>query len=92
MDISKPPDAEGLKNFSGLWQWLVFFGGLVFSGGAIEYWMSRRYVTKAELKMYQDNCQKNILNQLEIALLKNNERLEERMVDAVSNAVKESLK
>jgi hypothetical protein len=70
MDISKPPDASELKAASGIWQWLLFFGGLVFSGGAIEFWLNRRYVTKKELQTFQASCQRHIMDQLEIALLK----------------------
>ena len=90
MDISKPPDHNDLKAAGGMWQWLMFFGGLVFSGGAIEFWLNRRYVTKNELKTFQVNCQRHIMDQLEIALLKNNDRLEERMIAAVSTAIKEA--
>ena len=74
---------------SGVWNYLVFFGGLVVSGGFVEYMISRRYVTKDELKTYQSGCRQHILDQLEIALLKNNERLEDRMIAAVTEAIKE---
>lgn len=93
MDISKPPDANDLAVASGIWKWLLFFAGLIGVGGAVEYWLNKRYATKRDLEMFrqsctssQSACKQHIMDQLEIALMKNNERLEERMVAAVSTA------
>jgi len=90
MDISKPPDHNDLAAASGIWKWLIFFCGLIGAGGTIEYWLSKRYVTKNELALFQTNCQRHMMDQLEIALLKNNSRLEERMISAVTEAIKRS--
>lgn len=93
MDISKPPDANDLAAASGVWKWLLFFGGLIGVGGMIEHWLSNRYATKKDLensekdiKAFQITCRENIMQQMELALLKNNERLEEKMIAAVSAA------
>lgn len=92
MDLPKAPDSDDMKAASGLWNYIVFFVGLVFSGGVAEYWISSRYVTKKELQVYQANCKMNLQHEFEIALLKNNARLEEKMIAAVSSSIKEGLR
>lgn len=92
MDLPKAPDTDDMKAVSGIWNYIVFFIGLIFSGGAIEYWISSRYVTKKELQVYQANCKNNLQQEFEIALLKNNARLEEKMISAVSSSIKEELR
>jgi len=92
MDIPKAPAThEGLSMIGGAWNWIVFFICLVVSGGAIEYLISRRYVTRQEWKDQQDKCTQHLKDQFEIALLKNNERLEKRMIDAISKTIRSEL-
>ena len=88
MDISQPPNPNDLQAASGVWKWLLFFCGLIGVGGAVEYWLSKRYVTKTELELFQKGCRQHMMDQLEIALLKNNDRLEERMIKAITDALK----
>ena len=98
MDISKPPDANDLAMASGVWKWLIFFAGLIGVGGAVEFWLNKRYATKRDLEVFRQscttsraNCKQHVMDQLEIALMKNNERLEEKMVSTVSAAVTSSV-
>ena len=99
MDISNPPSANELQAASGIWKWLLFFAGLIGAGGAIEYWLNKRYVTRKELEgihdscvIKQQTCKQHVMDQIEIALLKNNERLEEKMINAVSVALERVVK
>lgn len=89
MDIPKAPTGENVHSISGVWNWIVFFFSLVISGGVLEYLVSKRYVTRKEWDDRQAQCTQHLKDQFEIALLKNNERLEQRMITAVSQAVRD---
>lgn len=93
MDISKPPDSSDLEAASGMWRWLVFFAGLIGAGGAIEFWLSKRYATKRDLEQFKESCvlsqsacKQHTMDQLEIALMKNNKHLKEEIISAVTTA------
>lgn len=89
MDMPKAPTGENVHAVSGVWNWIVFFFSLVVSGGVLEYLVSKRYVTRKEWDDRQAQCTQHLKDQFEIALLKNNERLEQRMITAVSQAVRD---
>ena len=91
MDIPKAPTGETVHTVSGVWNWIVFFVSLIVSGGLLEYLVSKRYVTRKEWAEQQEKCTQHLKDQFEIALLKNNERLEQRMIAAVSQAVRETM-
>lgn len=91
MDIPKAPTNENVHAVSGLWNWIVFFFSLIVSGGVLEYLVSKRYVTRKEWNERQLQCTQHLKDQFEIALLKNNERLEQRMIAAVSKAVRDTM-
>lgn len=91
MDLPKAPTGDNVQSISGVWNWIVFFVGLVVSGGLLEYLVSKRYVTRKEWSEHQENCTRHLKDQFEIALLKNNERLEQRMIAAVSQAVRDTI-
>lgn len=91
MDLPKAPTSENVHAASGMWNWIVFFVGLVVSGGLLEYLVSKRYVTRKEWDERQLQCTQHLKDQFEIALLKNNERLEQRMIAAVSKAVRDTM-
>ena len=91
MDLPKAPTHETVNAASGIWNWIVFFVGLVVSGGAVEYLVSKRYVTRKELADQQSLCTQHLKDQFEIALLKNNERLEQRMIEAMTRTMQENM-
>ena len=91
MDLPKAPTSENVHAVSGVWNWIVFFVGLIVSGGLLEYLVSKRYVTRKEWSTHQAQCTQHLKDQFEIALLKNNERLEQRMIVAVSQAVRDTM-
>lgn len=91
MDLPKAPTHEDVHNISGIWNWIVFFVGLIFSGGLLEYVVSKRYVTRKEWEEKQKQCSQHLQDQFEIALLRNNERLEQRMVEAIAKTLREEI-
>lgn len=91
MDIPKAPTNDNVHTVSGVWNWIVFFFSLIVSGGVLEYLVSKRYVTRKEWDERQLQCTQHLKDQFEIALLKNNERLEQRMIAAVSKAVRDTM-
>lgn len=91
MDLPKAPTQNDVSIIAGAWNWIVFFVGLIFTGGLLEYLVSKRYVTRKEWVDTQAAQAELLEAKIEIALLKNNERLEERMVSAVSKAISNSL-
>ena len=91
MDLPKAPTHETVNAASGIWNWIVFFVGLLVSGGAVEYLVSKRYVTRKEWADQQALCTQHLKDQFEIALLKNNERLEQRMIEALKTTMKECM-
>ena len=91
MDLPKAPTHETVNAASGIWNWIVFFVGLVVSGGAVEYLVSKRYVTRKEWADQQSLCTQHLKDQFEIALLKNNERLEQRMIEAMTRTMQENM-
>ena len=92
MDLPKAPTHDDVSTASGMWNWILFFISLLISGGLLEYLVSKRYVTRKEWLDQQQQCTQHLKDQFEIALLKNNARLEQRMVEAVSRTVKDCLK
>lgn len=91
MDIPKAPTNDNVHAVSGVWNWIVFFFSLIVSGGVLEYLVSKRYVTRKEWDERQLQCTQHLKDQFEIALLKNNERLEQRMIAVVSKAVRDTM-
>lgn len=91
MDLPKAPTSENVHAASGTWNWIVFFVGLVVSGGLLEYLVSKRYVTRKEWDERQLQCTQHLKDQFKIALLENNTHLEQRMITAVSNAVRDTM-
>lgn len=91
MDLPKAPSPEDMATASRIWNVIVFLVTLIITGGLIDYLLNRRYVTREEWIKQQEQCAASINLQLENAILKNHKVLEERMVAAVSQAVKDSL-
>ena len=88
MDLPKAPSQDDVHAISGAWNWIVFFFGLVVSGGIIEYMLSSRYVTKKEWKEHRTQCVEHIKTEFELAVMKNNEEMEKRMIDALSREIR----
>lgn len=88
MDLPKAPTQDDVHAASGIWNWIVFFVGLVVSGGAVEYMLTSRYVTKKELERRQLACTQHIEDQIKLAIMKNNEEMEKRMVSALTEEIR----